>query len=327
MLIQPKILNHRGLFKKHDTWGYSYRPNLNIRFNSPDLSMPGYFLKTNNYGFRTFLNNDEFLSSKKTKILIIGCSFTAGDGVANSCRFSDLIKHYDTNIEIYNAALPGSGHDQQYLILRDLLPILRPNIVLFSPYTGCANRNLVSERSFIDSLHGGLTRRPKPYFIIKNNNLVLQNVPVPNWKSFTHDYSNFLRLGADFESISRSVFKKISSIFLFPSKYPNLSPQGQILTTSIIKAISITTNNYGAKLIIMPLPSRKDLITNQINAVLSFYYSLSNESNFHVIDINSSFKTLSSKLKDNLFIPSDGHYSQFGHREICNFLINSKCFN
>jgi len=327
MLNPPKILNHRGFFKKHDIWGYCYRPNLNIRLLSADLSMPGYFLKTNNYGFRTSLNNDEFSSSKKTKILIIGCSFSAGDGVANSCRFSDLVTYYDDHIEIYNAALPGSGHDQQYLILKDLIPIIRPNIVLLAPFTECANRNLVGERSFIDPLHGGITKRSKPYFIMKNNDIVLQNVPVPQWKSFAHVYSNFSKLIADFENIFRSLYKKMSSTPFFLNKYPNLSPEGQILTASIIKAISITSGEYGAKLIIMPLPSKKDLSSNQINAVLNFYYSLSDSSDFHVIDVSQSFKRLSSRLEDSLFIPSDGHYSPFGHRLITDFLLTSRCFN
>ena len=155
---------HRGFFKYHRDWGYSFRYNMYARYLSSDSSMHSYEIKTNEQGFRCGLSNVEFATSKRQKILLVGCSYAAGDGVSNEKRFSDLLMDINEKFIVYNAALPGSGHDQQLLILQDLISELNPNIVLFAPSTFCANRNLVKGRSFFDPLFGKNSIRAKPFF-------------------------------------------------------------------------------------------------------------------------------------------------------------------
>ena len=72
----------------------------------------GYFFKTNSAGFRS---NIEFKKKKeKTRILFFGDSNTAGDGVANEFRFSDLLGR-SLNVEIFNYAVSGTGLTNSYL--------------------------------------------------------------------------------------------------------------------------------------------------------------------------------------------------------------------
>jgi carbamoyltransferase len=80
----------------------------------PDPTHP-YYITTNNFGFRS---NFDFKkeSQRKKRIIFLGDSFTAGDGVANEDRFSDLVMDSISNLECYNFGLTASGTDQQVLI-------------------------------------------------------------------------------------------------------------------------------------------------------------------------------------------------------------------
>ena len=74
---------HRSIFQKNVKWGYSFRSNIYARFLSPDPSLGSYLIESNSDGFRTKLNANDFIKSTKRKILLIGCSFSAGDGAVS----------------------------------------------------------------------------------------------------------------------------------------------------------------------------------------------------------------------------------------------------
>ena len=257
-----KNFGHRQLFKVNNNFGYLYRENLNARFISKDTKLPSYLIKTNSEGFRTEFNSHNFNKSKKNKILLIGCSFSAGDGIGNEDRFSNIVSK-NKNVEIYNAAIPGTGNDQQFLILQYLLNILEPNIVILAPFSGCSYRNLVSSRTFKDPLHGNLTERPKPYFELLNNKIYKKNTPVPTWgiiqKTTESKYKkNMIDQILDTKNkLNYFQLKKVSSIFTGKNKY------GHDLTKHIFKKIINLVNEKNIKLIIMPLPSKIDLMSNK----------------------------------------------------------------
>ena len=70
-----------------------------------------YLIETDEKGFR---NSQNKRKESKLKIVCIGDSYSAGDGVSNAHRFTDLIeKNYDC--EILNLAVSGYGVDQQII--------------------------------------------------------------------------------------------------------------------------------------------------------------------------------------------------------------------
>ena len=80
------------------------------------MKMGGYWLKTNHQGFR---NDFDYVVKKrknKKRIAVFGDSFTAGDGVTNSHRYTDVIRQQLPNTEVLNFGLTHSGTDQQFLI-------------------------------------------------------------------------------------------------------------------------------------------------------------------------------------------------------------------
>ena len=103
----------RQLFEYHPIIGYRFIPGLKVRI--PHES-GGYLVRVNETGFRS---NHEFTKEKQkniSRVILFGDSYTAGEGVSNEFRYSDVLEKNLANTEVYNFGLPGSGTDQQYLI-------------------------------------------------------------------------------------------------------------------------------------------------------------------------------------------------------------------
>ena len=112
--MYPKQLTHRMLIRYDERIGHAFVPNLTMRM--PYSEKP-YYIRTNAQGFRSNFNYEKRKSKEEKRMVFIGDSHTAGDGVANEKRFSDLVgQKFD--VSVYNFGLSGSGVDQQYLIYK-----------------------------------------------------------------------------------------------------------------------------------------------------------------------------------------------------------------
>ena len=105
---------NRQVFKYDEKIGHKYIENIETRIINEN---GGYFLKTNSSGFRSDI---EFRKKKgkQKRILFFGDSNTAGDGVSNKERYSELLGN-KFNCEVYNYGVSGTGTDQQYIIWKD----------------------------------------------------------------------------------------------------------------------------------------------------------------------------------------------------------------
>ena len=106
---------NKQIFEYHPLIGYKFIPDLKTRIQH---EAGGYLLRTNNWGFRS---EHDFTVEKKAdtkRILFFGDSFTAGDGVSNKSRYTDLLGLSLPNTEIFNFGLPGSGTDQQFILFQ-----------------------------------------------------------------------------------------------------------------------------------------------------------------------------------------------------------------
>ena len=140
----------------------------------------GYLFKTNSDGFRSdrnFLKNKNPGNSKK-RILIFGDSYTAGDGVSNSQRYSDILESKLQNVEVYNFGLPGTGTDQQYLIWKKFAKEIECDAIVIGLQVENIRRIVATSREYLN-LQGKTVLVPKPYFEFNNGELKLSNIPVP----------------------------------------------------------------------------------------------------------------------------------------------------
>jgi carbamoyltransferase len=164
---------NRVLYEYHPLVGYKFLPDLKSRIQHEG---GGYFVKTNNYGFRSDFDFHPAKSGKK-RILVFGDSFTAGDGVSNKFRYTDLLQQSLPNIEIYNFGLPGSGTDQQYLLYKEYAPKFEHDMLVISVLVENIRRVNSRYRYYLEA-EGEMKVWMKPYFTIDGDKLVLGNTPV-----------------------------------------------------------------------------------------------------------------------------------------------------
>ena len=158
----------------HPTIGYTYMPNAKLRVQGTN---GGYLVRTNAAGFRS---DREFVRDKQPdvfRVMLFGDSQTAGDGTSNALRYSDLLEREVPQLEVYNYALTGTATDQQFLAYRDNSAVAHDLVVigLYVENIRRVTRRIVKSRD----VSGDEYFRPKPYFALERDQLVLHNVPVP----------------------------------------------------------------------------------------------------------------------------------------------------
>lgn len=164
----------RTLMRYHPRIGYTYMPSTRLRVQGKN---GGYLVQTNAAGYRS---DREFVSVRRDgafRVVLFGDSQTAGDGAANSQRYSDLIEKAVPGLEIYNYGLSGSGTDQQFLAYGERGAVEHDLLVIgiFVENIRRITRRIVKSRD----ADGEEVFRAKPYFELAENRLVLCNVPVP----------------------------------------------------------------------------------------------------------------------------------------------------
>ena len=172
---RPRAASHRQLMQHDSQIGYKFLPSLKIRVTHEG---GGYLVKTNQEGFRC---NSEVTprKSKAGRVLVFGDSYTAGDGVSNGKRYSDVLERNLDNAEVLNFGLSGTGTDQQLLIHRQYGETVEHDAVVIGVMVENIQRNVLKERTWIDEA-GNPLMVPKPWFEFSDaGELALMGVPVP----------------------------------------------------------------------------------------------------------------------------------------------------
>ena len=221
------------------------------------LGRPG---STNSHGFRSPDYPVEKPEGRK-RILVLGDSFAWGFNVANDDIFSRVaekqLRAANLQVDIINAAVSGWGTDQQYLFL--LREGLRygPDIVVLALFVGNDPLNNSNSRQY------GLE---KPYFVIENDELKLENVPAP----LPHpvygkiELSSLFRVSELMQLVLFALWSNDNALMLFDrvglislsSKTNKESNQFAItLTVSLIRQMKSLCLKNGAKLVVMKFGS------------------------------------------------------------------------
>ena len=171
----PRAAPHRQQMQHDPQLGYRFLPGLKVRVAHEG---GGYLVKTNNEGYRS---NNEVTprKSKARRVLVFGDSYTAGDGVSNGKRYSDVLERNLNDTEVLNFGLSGTGTDQQLLIFRQYSTTVDHDAVVISILVENIQRNVLKERTWVDQ-DGQPLIVPKPWFDLSNSGvLALMGVPVP----------------------------------------------------------------------------------------------------------------------------------------------------
>lgn len=189
----------KSLWSYHSRLGHTYIPSLRSRV---PFENGGYLLQTNSAGFRS---DREFVRERPPggrRALLFGDSQTAGNGVANSERFSDRLEQIVPGLEVYNYAVTMTGPEQHYLAYLESRDVEHDLVIV-----GLHVENIARiGRRFIGSLdrEGREAIYARPYYQLEGDELVLGHVPVPKrpwtpetlpaeWSHFVYRTSGRLR--------------------------------------------------------------------------------------------------------------------------------------
>lgn len=164
----------RPLFEYHPVVGYRFVPGVKARVPH---EAGGYLVRANAAGFRS---EQEFTPAKPQGVyraLLFGDSFTAGDGVSNRDRYSDLLQARIPGLQLFNFGLPGSGTDQQYLAWREMATGMEHDLLVIAVQVENIRRVAARLRTF--EAEGREVVLAKPYFTLEDGALSLHGVPVP----------------------------------------------------------------------------------------------------------------------------------------------------
>jgi lysophospholipase L1-like esterase len=165
----------RQIYEYHPQIGFRFIPNLKARIPH---EAGGFLIRTNQLGFRSDRDFHPLRNGSKRRMLLFGDSFTAGDGVSNSRRYSDRLEELVPELEVYNFGLPGSGTDQQLLAYQSFALEIEHDLLMIAVLVENIRR-VVARYRYVTGESGETLCRPKPYFELEDGNLRLRNVPVP----------------------------------------------------------------------------------------------------------------------------------------------------
>ena len=272
-----------------------------------------HLFKSNSIGMRSDREYPLQISEKRKRIVLLGDSYTAGDGVSNGERFSDLLEQSHTHLDVMNFGLNGSGTDQQVLIYETFAKSYESDAYIFAILTENIARCGYTCFPSWDWNEHLVVYRPKPYFTLEDDQLVLRNQPVPlerrsiealgDWKC---DFPNVTEYPGDPYAIYR--FKN--------SLLWNLQKR---IVDRFLKHVK------GKPVFIAPLPMYDHYLEQSpAEYYLERFKELEDISNkVYVIDVLPYLLSLPKQQRLNYRFPNDPHYTALAHRIVSEALLDN----
>lgn len=162
------ILHYPSINIYDELLGWKLKKSLHAYRKTSQFS---YHIDTNSHGLRS----DEIGSEKTAdtyRVLILGDSFTFGEGVEVNERFDQQLKKLSIPgkaLEVINAGVMGYGTDQELLYLIHEGLKFKPNLVILMTY----------ENDLEDIMLDYNNTRYKPKYTLNDKDLLLTGIPIP----------------------------------------------------------------------------------------------------------------------------------------------------
>jgi len=296
-----------------------------------------------NFGFVTYgrpgsINSHGFRSPEypvkkpegRKRILVLGDSFAWGFNVANEDMFSRVmekkLRAANIEVDIMNAAVSGWGTDQEYLFLLHEGLRYKPDIVVLALFAGNDPLNNANSRQY--SLE-------KPYFVIRNGDLKMRNIPVP----LSHpvfgkiELSSIARRSELMQLVLLALWRNDSALTLFDrARLISLSGKTKKksnkfslnLTVSLIRKMQDLCRRHGIEFIVMKFGSdyvaKCDCELRQQNCARLYsqieeeFGKLSHELDY--IDLDTEVVRRGLSPEQMLNGGRYGHWGEGGHRVV-----------
>jgi hypothetical protein len=294
----------RILFGYHPTIGWWYLPKMRARLEHAGYGY--YVVRTNASGMRSDRDYPRRTPTGRRRIVVLGDSYTAGDGVDNPSRYTDLLERWYPELDVLNFALPGSGTDQQLLVYEQLAREYDADGYVFAVLIENIFRNGQRARPSWSPSEGGLRYRAKPYFSLQGEELELHHQPVPPAARPEDALGDWASTSFGFAESARDPY----ALYRDP-EHPLCRLLGAILARFLRQV-------DGRPVAVVPLPVREHLYGDRSPDYLPFFRSLAGTSAGPAVpDLLEGFLALPRRDRQRcVFGATDGHYTAAGHRVV-----------
>lgn len=311
----------RQITQYDPAFGYRFIPRLRARIPHEG---GGFMLRTNEQGFRSERDFVAAATPQRQRVLIFGDSYTAGDGVGNTQRWTDRLEAKMPALEIYNFGLPGSGTDQQYLVWRECAAGIAHDAVLLAVFVENIRRIAARYRTYFDDA-GRRIIYAKPYFVLQTGVLQLHHFPPPprHWseEDFPADQANSVDRGGRFPALreladrigAKEVLQKLTRYQPVP-EYDDAKAAGWQLMRAIlvqwVKAID-------RQVLLMPIPMHQHVEElSDARPYQQRFAELSAELGCALHDPLSDLRGLPAARRRGLRFEHDPHLTPEGHEAL-----------
>ena len=296
----------RQCFEYHPVFGWWHIPNMDARLM---LGQTYHRFQTNSTGMRDSREFTREIPAGKTRIIALGDSYTAGDGVSNDRRATSLIEARHPDLEILNFGLNGSGTDQQLLIFETLAKSYETDAYIWffcveniarNKYTCFPSFNWHENREVL---------RPKPFFELTEDGLKLSNVPVPTEMRTAEtrgDWAYTFPYLPEHPSDPYAIYSKPDS-------------SHWLLMKAIISRFLAQV--APKPVFLVPLPMYQHYLGEAPATYLERFKELRDpDTRVHVLDVLPAFMSEHPSNRQNFRFPDDPHYMDFAHQRLASSL-------
>jgi carbamoyltransferase len=331
ILDQP---THRMIMRYHPEVGHLYVPDLVARMPH---ERGGYVIRTNELGFRSNVPFEP-RHDGTPRILVLGDSFTDGQGCDNHERFTDLLADM-LGASVYNYGISGTAPDQQLLIYERLARHVRADLIVWGLAIHNIERVKHTHRPSTDRITGRPILVPKPYFTLDEGQLTLHHVPVPRVRPALEegDEAQFLdephgsvlagrralaraygvvrdavaRAFPDFPDHMRSAVYRLAGIQMHDD-YAHAGTAGWRLLSALIRRLAVSAD--GIPVLIVPLPTYHYCVDRIRPIYDPLFESIANPAaGLHVLPITDRLVHRRSLDQRRDLFEQQGHLSPAGH--------------
>lgn len=287
------------------TKGWVSKPNAEIEVLNGD-SLLTYSIN------KSGLRGEQIYPYKRTpgkfRVLMIGDSFTFGEGVNNKETFSHYLQEMLPEAEVINLGVHGYGHDQILIHLQEEGVKYQPDLVVLGFVDADMERNRMNFRDYA-----------KPKFVLKGGDLKLTNSPVPSPEELLK--WDWLR------QRSATVF----SFFKFKLAKENgtLKKQEEAITDAILKEIFKTVESINAipSVVYIPYGEQMHDKADQINSEKFLFKVCEDAKVSNCFSARPAFKSYKEKGVE---FTSTGHHHWIGNyvvaESIKDFIVENNIY-
>jgi len=237
------------------------------------------------YEINSFGHRDKERNKKKknnlTRILVLGDSFTVGFSVQQNETYSavleQLLTSQNKSVEVWNAGVIAYSPDTEYLVLKNTINEIKPDIVIVSFYSGNDVVDIGMNEWIVGDNNDNIVLPVKiisEVYTVENNQLILKKPDDDKYRqSMTQQYINILllRFSHLYILLKKSIYG-VGTLDLEPIQMMHVQQSEEIQenwqkTKNLLKEMYIISEQNNASFSIVLIPSRMQVYDKEWNYV------------------------------------------------------------